>query len=71
MNEMLLSQTSSYLVCTCYRSLFMEEGGTEGERPMSTQAAVLLYGWRSNHPLWWNQVRLKIILKLPFCVYTL
>lgn len=29
---------------------------------MPSEASVLLYGWRSNHPLWRNQVRHKILV---------
>lgn len=29
---------------------------------MPSEASVLLYGWRSNHPVWRNQVRHKILV---------
>lgn len=50
-----------------HRSLFLDKNRTEGERPMSTETTMLLYGWRSYHPIWRNQVRHKMfVLELQF-----
>lgn len=44
-------------MCVCvYRGIQLEEGGAEGEVPMSPQTAVLLHCGRSNHPIWRNEV---------------
>lgn len=45
------------LLSSCCRDFFLDKDWTKGERPMSTETAVLLYGGRSNHPFWRNQVR--------------
>lgn len=48
--------TSPLLSSRC-RDLFLDKDWTKGERPVSTETAVLLYGGRSYHPFWRNQVR--------------
>lgn len=48
---------TSLLLSSRCRDLFLDKDWTKGERPVSTETAVLLYGGRSNHPFWRNQVR--------------
>lgn len=50
---------TSLLLFSRRRDLFLDKDWTKGERPVSTETAVLLYGGRSNHPFWRNQVRHK------------